>query len=43
MVGDVYLHFFPRKAALEHDLDGVDVHGAMKLEPDPLWRALCDW
>lgn len=34
------LHFFCGETTLEHDLEGMDVHGSLKLQPDPLWRAL---
>jgi hypothetical protein len=35
-----HLHFFCGETTLEHYLKGVDVHGSLKLQPDPLWRAL---
>ena len=40
MNGHAHLHFFCCETPLEHDLKGVDVNGSLKLEPDPLWRAL---
>ena len=40
MKGHAHLHFFCGETTLEHDLEGVDVDGSLKSQPDPLWRAL---